>query len=185
MGTLLTTMFGEICWIVVIATQINSTKIIVAGASKSVMSGKRITNNGPKIWGHGRRAILWSGRTMILDTIKKIANGQQRNRRNNIYVIIEGVKYLAIELSERSGIKTDTIVERADRGLTLEEVLSEKRYFNLEGFKLGPAISAKKRLDKTHCKNGHEFTPENTRIEGNGKYTWRCCKTCHRERHRK
>lgn len=35
----------------------------------------------------------------------------------------------------------------------------------------------------THCKHGHEFTPENTyiRIDGGG----RQCKTCHRNRQRK
>lgn len=30
--------------------------------------------------------------------------------------------------------------------------------------------------DKTHCKHGHEFTPENTRLERNGKK--RVCRTC-------
>jgi hypothetical protein len=30
---------------------------------------------------------------------------------------------------------------------------------------------------KTHCKHGHEFTPENTRINANGS---RACRTCHR-----
>lgn len=29
---------------------------------------------------------------------------------------------------------------------------------------------------KTHCKRGHEFTPENTRMKGRG----RCCRTCAR-----
>jgi hypothetical protein len=29
---------------------------------------------------------------------------------------------------------------------------------------------------KTHCKHGHEFTPENTRIRPNG---WRACRACH------
>lgn len=33
------------------------------------------------------------------------------------------------------------------------------------------------RPPRTHCGNGHEYTPENTRIEGRG----RRCKTCHRE----
>ena len=28
---------------------------------------------------------------------------------------------------------------------------------------------------KTHCVNGHEFTPENTRLDSGG---WRVCKTC-------
>jgi HNH endonuclease len=36
---------------------------------------------------------------------------------------------------------------------------------------------------KTHCSNGHPFTPENTRIRpGNGQ---RICLQCHRERMRK
>ena len=31
--------------------------------------------------------------------------------------------------------------------------------------------------NKTHCKNGHEFTPENTRLQKNG----RLCRTCRNE----
>jgi nitrate/TMAO reductase-like tetraheme cytochrome c subunit len=39
---------------------------------------------------------------------------------------------------------------------------------------------AKTRVLKTHCKQGHEFTPDNVRIKnkGNGKYS-RECRTCH------
>jgi hypothetical protein len=33
-------------------------------------------------------------------------------------------------------------------------------------------------LARTHCVNGHEFTPENTRIDRSRKYPRRCCKTC-------
>lgn len=33
---------------------------------------------------------------------------------------------------------------------------------------------------KTHCKYGHEFTPENTRIDSNG---GRCCRECQRAYH--
>lgn len=36
----------------------------------------------------------------------------------------------------------------------------------------------------THCKNGHEFTPENTRIYVRDGMTTRRCRTCHRERER-
>ena len=32
---------------------------------------------------------------------------------------------------------------------------------------------------KTHCKNGHEFTPENIWVYGNGRY----CKKCHHNRY--
>lgn len=34
---------------------------------------------------------------------------------------------------------------------------------------------------KTHCDEGHEFTPENTRIDDNG---WRYCRECGRDRNR-
>lgn len=33
---------------------------------------------------------------------------------------------------------------------------------------------------KTHCKHGHEFTPENTAVRSG----WRYCRTCHRLRER-
>jgi len=36
--------------------------------------------------------------------------------------------------------------------------------------------------NKTHCKNGHEFTPENTRVSAQG---WRYCKACNTEAKRK
>lgn len=40
--------------------------------------------------------------------------------------------------------------------------------------------------DKTHCKHGHEFTPENTWLRTSGKYgrRERSCRTCHRIRAR-
>jgi hypothetical protein len=34
-----------------------------------------------------------------------------------------------------------------------------------------------KTYTETHCKNGHEYTPENTTQDG----AYRCCKTCKRE----
>lgn len=36
------------------------------------------------------------------------------------------------------------------------------------------------RTGQTHCKRGHEFTPENTYVYGDG---WRMCRTCTRIRH--
>lgn len=38
--------------------------------------------------------------------------------------------------------------------------------------------------DRTHCQNGHEFTPENTqvRINRRNNHSFRMCLTCHRER---
>lgn len=37
-------------------------------------------------------------------------------------------------------------------------------------------------MSKTHCKNGHEFTPENTRMTAGGR--WRQCKACQQIRMR-
>ena len=36
--------------------------------------------------------------------------------------------------------------------------------------------------DKTHCKNGHEFTPENTFLKSSASRGFRECRTCRRER---
>jgi len=41
----------------------------------------------------------------------------------------------------------------------------------------GEALSAR-RARQTHCKNGHEFTPENTRLSAKGE---RVCRICYRE----
>jgi len=35
-------------------------------------------------------------------------------------------------------------------------------------------------LQRTHCPNGHEYTPENTYVAGNGSRTWRNCRACNR-----
>ncbi len=105
---------------------------------------------------------------------------QQRNRRSgNLWVKIEGKKYMVAELRERSGQKHETIIDRAAAGLPLKQVISKKRRWNLEGLALGGVVSGKKRRARTHCKNGHEFTPENTRVERDGKYWRRVCRKCH------
>jgi hypothetical protein len=103
---------------------------------------------------------------------------QQRNKRNTKYVIIQGKRHMVAELRDVCGLKWDTIVERAEAGLTYKQVLSKKRRYNLDGFKLGAAISAAKRNARTHCPRGHEFTVENTTWTTSGKYTWRSCKKC-------
>lgn len=44
-------------------------------------------------------------------------------------------------------------------------------------------LSSEKRLAQTHCKRGHEYTPENTYVH-RGKRACRICKTAARERWR-
>jgi hypothetical protein len=62
---------------------------------------------------------------------------QQRNRRVTIKVVIEGREYIAAELAEIVGMKTDTIVVRAQLGLTLEQVLNPTKRVYREGLAIG------------------------------------------------
>jgi hypothetical protein len=100
---------------------------------------------------------------------------QQYNRRNALFVEIEGRQYRAFDLARKSGLKTDTIVARAERGLTLSEILSPEKFYNLSGFALGGKAFGAKQQQRTHCKYGHEFTPDNTYITPQG---WRNCRQC-------
>lgn len=104
---------------------------------------------------------------------------QQLNRCNTVFVEIQGCKFRAWELSRCSGLKPDTIIDRAKQGLSLVEVLDPKRRVFVEGLKIGGLANGARNKAKTHCKHGHEFTPENTAPNGkNG----RCCRRCHADR---
>lgn len=56
--------------------------------------------------------------------------------------------------------------------------LQPRKGRNLTGLKYGAHISAEKRRNATHCKNGHEWTPENTGTQASGRY----CKACSADR---
>lgn len=99
---------------------------------------------------------------------------QARNVERNIKVVIDGKEYLACQLEEMSRWKRSSIAVRAKAGLSLEEVLF--------GGKLPPKnlLDARekawaKRRNQTHCKRGHEFTPENTYLDKRG---GRGCRQC-------
>lgn len=100
---------------------------------------------------------------------------QQRNQSITRKVIIEGIEYIAADLADIAKVKTDTIVERAKAGLSYQDVISQTKRINLDGLKLGGKASGLKKLQRTHCSNGHEFTPENTYISKQG---WRRCRKC-------
>jgi hypothetical protein len=102
---------------------------------------------------------------------------QQRNRRNAVYVVIDGIEYRALDLSEKYGIKTDTIVSRAAKGMPFADVVTPDRHVFREGLALGGKASGAKRLAKTHCSNGHPFTEESTYWTKEG---WRNCRLCRR-----
>ncbi|GHA15089.1 hypothetical protein GCM10007989_07300 [Devosia pacifica] len=101
---------------------------------------------------------------------------QSRNKRDTRVLTIEGQDYVACELAEQSGHKTDTIIERAKRGLPLHQILDPKRETRTDSWR--PAIEARvaKQLARTHCNHGHPWTPENTGTYKKGRY----CRTCHR-----
>lgn len=95
---------------------------------------------------------------------------QQRNKRDTVRLIIEGKEYVAADLADIAGKKVDTIIKRARRGLPYKEVIAMNKFIFNKYHKDG-------RANATHCKYGHEYTPENTNITPQG---WRGCRTCAR-----
>lgn len=102
---------------------------------------------------------------------------QQLNRRNTIILTIEGRQYFQEKLAKQSGLKADTIKERARQGLTYAEVIAPKKRLNTAGLSLGGKANGERNKAKTHCKYGHEFTPENTKPNGKDGLG-RACKKC-------
>lgn len=101
---------------------------------------------------------------------------QQRNQRVVRKIIVEGQSYVAADIAEKYGFKTDTIVKRAESNLSMKDLCSRKKRVFYDGLKLGGKANGAKKQAMTHCKHGHEFTPENTSITKHG---WRRCRRCH------
>ncbi len=80
---------------------------------------------------------------------------QNRNQTWTRKVTIEGKEYIAAELSEKYHLKTDTIVKRAKKGMTFNQVTSAD-YMPV-------------------CQKGHPFVPENTYTYPNGDRKCRIC----------
>ncbi len=98
-----------------------------------------------------------------------------RNRRNTVCVTIEGTEYKLCELSEKYGVERGVIVGRVNRGLSFDDVVSTERFYELSGLALGAAAKKAAKQAETHCKNGHEYSDENTRRTKQG---WRVCMDC-------
>jgi len=104
---------------------------------------------------------------------------QALNRRPTRKIKVDGIEYFACELSKQSGLKTDSILERHARGLSLSEIVAPERRVFHEGLALGGVASGKVKQAKTKCLNGHEFTTKNTFITPMG---WRKCRRCNADR---
>lgn len=106
---------------------------------------------------------------------------QMSNRRINRRISFNGENLTVSEWGKKTGIPTQTIYQRLEIGCDVEKILSKERHINKDGLSLGGVANGARNKAKTHCKWGHEFTPENTGKNGkNG----RKCKKCHAERQR-
>lgn len=100
-------------------------------------------------------------------------------------VVIEGVEYVAADLADISGHKTETIVQRAESGLPYDQVMTPELGLGVYDDGRLMATAAKRALSrranhaaKTHCKRGHEYQPETTFYVGGGKR----CRICQNDR---
>lgn len=94
---------------------------------------------------------------------------QMENRCITVRLTIEGVTRTLNEWAEISGIDHKAIRERLRRGWSDEDAVYKPTWTRLQKSPL-----------KTHCKHGHEFTPENTAIVRGV----RVCRVCNRDRSR-
>ncbi len=108
---------------------------------------------------------------------------QQRNQRRTVFLTIEGVRHKLSDLADRTTLKSDTIAARAKRGLSLADCLDASKRFPKEGQWIKAVQTRKaKAASKTHCRQGHELTPENTYVTKEG---WRQCRVCHNAKMRR
>lgn len=98
---------------------------------------------------------------------------QLTNYSRNRYLALGRRTMTLDQWEEETGIDHRTITARLDRGWSDREALTVP-----VGKRLAP-LPGKDR--KTHCANGHEYTPENS---GRNAAGWRFCRTCGRDRSR-
>lgn len=99
---------------------------------------------------------------------------QQKTTHWALKVVIDGEEIRAADIARSVGVTARTIKNRADRGLSIDQIMSpDKLHAPIKRHVVEKAWA--KRRAQTHCKRGHEFTPENTYIDKKG---CRCCRVC-------
>jgi len=98
---------------------------------------------------------------------------QAMNRACAVWVEVEGVRYRAVELARRAGVKTDTIVQRVQLGLPFNEVIISQKRKSISGLALGGVASGLVQKAKMHCPKGHSY--EDAIINKKGHRTCRAC----------
>lgn len=103
---------------------------------------------------------------------------QANNRRVNRRITKDGTTRTIAEWSQLTGIHYNTLAQRLDQRLPVDEILDPTLHRDLSGLALGGVANGARQRAKTHCKFGHPFDEANTRWMGKS----RGCRTCHRER---
>ena len=106
---------------------------------------------------------------------------QSLNTRRSVKLFVNGEQIIPSKIARDLGMKLDTIVNRAKRGLSLDKVCSKENLRDLSGLALGGKANGLRQKSKTHCPNGHEYSFANVLSNPHG---WRRCKICHAKKER-
>lgn len=105
---------------------------------------------------------------------------QAINRRVTRTITIEGTEYVACTLAESIDMKTETLIKRAESGMSYAAVMRGDR---IPVHDLRPFIAKANQAnidrcaDLAHCKRGHSYIEFPPRITKEG---WRECRECRR-----
>lgn len=100
---------------------------------------------------------------------------QSRNTRARRLITIDGVEHHVADLQDKYGVDMRTIHFRYHAGMPFDKIVSKDRlYNNSESQKKAIAARSIQAKLQTHCKNGHEFTEENTYLNSGRRHCRKC-----------